>query len=236
MGSINSSDSLQSYYRRFHSAIHHSRCKCRFISVPYGGSSSRRIRRTILISPQSGVRLWGLEGIVPLRGSDRHTVEITPVSGRFVVDYILINPSTRYSGSFSGENMILDDQDSMLKYTGEWTKSSGDPSWTTVPFGGTCTGTKNQNATLSLLFEGSSISVYGLLNQQAGTLSASFSVDGGNITQNYRPFDGSQTVSPSSWKFNERFFHQDLSPGQHTLLIKVDEISGNQVSLPRNQI
>ena len=83
---------------------------------------------------------------------------------------------------------------------------------------------------ISTACTGSDISVYGLLHQVDGRLSATFVVDGQpTAASNYTPFDGEQDSNENNWKLSQQFFHQDLSPGQHTLLVTLTDVSQSQV-------
>ena len=83
---------------------------------------------------------------------------------------------------------------------------------------------------ISTACTGSDISVYGLLHQVDGRLSATFVVDGQpTAASNYTPFDGEQDSNENTWKLSQQFFHQDLAPGQHTLLVTLTDVSQSQV-------
>lgn len=56
----------------------------------------------------------------------------------------------------------------------------------------------------------------------------SFSVDGKTPTT-FSPFDGSQPANISSWRLAQQFYHQDLVPGNHTILITLDDVTESQV-------
>ncbi len=74
--------------------------------------------------------------------------------------------------------------------------------------------------------------MYGLLHQVDGRLSATFVVDGQpTAASNYTPFDGEQDSNQNTWKLSQQFFHQDLAPGQHTLLVTLTDVSQSQVRL-----
>ncbi|KIM37208.1 hypothetical protein M413DRAFT_448702 [Hebeloma cylindrosporum] len=170
------------------------------------------------------VNIWNVQG---LSETVYHTMELFPSNGLFTLDYITIAP-TKYS-VFTGFNLIIDDADPALHYSGNWTHSAGeDFALGSVLYERTMTGTNMTGSTLRFDFIGSSVTVYGLLNQQAGKLTAAFSVDGKPPPTKFTPFDGSQTVNTSSWLLSQRFFHQDLVPGNHSLLVTLDEITDSQ--------
>ncbi|CAA7269996.1 unnamed protein product [Cyclocybe aegerita] len=172
---------------------------------------------------KTGVNIWNLSGL----DQQYHSVDIFPVNGLFSFDYFTYTPN-RLS-PLVGRNLLLDDNDPLLQYSSEWTKTNADTlQGAVVAHQNTLSGTNRTGSTLKFNFVGAAVSVYGALNQQAGRLSASFSVDNGTPTS-FSPFDGTQTPNPSSWKPNERFFHQDLTPGNHTLLVTLQDASGSQM-------
>ena len=72
--------------------------------------------------------------------------------------------------------------------------------------------------------------MYGVLHQVAGRLSASFVVDGQpSAASDFTPFDGKQASNVTTWKLSQQFFHQDLTPGQHDLLVTLTDVSESQV-------
>jgi len=77
--------------------------------------------------------------------------------------------------------------------------------------------------------QGTSISVHGLLSSAAGTLIASYSVDGATPTLIVL-VNGSQEVDSLLVAVNQRLYYRKLSSGQHSLDVKVVEASGEQAS------
>ncbi|KAF8961759.1 hypothetical protein BDZ97DRAFT_1759763 [Flammula alnicola] len=151
---------------------------------------------------QSGVNLLSLQGSA---AKISHILELFPTSGLLSIDYITVKPS-KYT-NITGHNLIIDDTD----------ERSNTPALGTKP-----------RAISHYSDHRGSISVYGLLHPQAGKLSASFSVDGGAST-NFTPYDGSQTANASSWLLFQQFFHQDLAPGNHSLLVTLEQATGSQM-------
>jgi hypothetical protein len=74
---------------------------------------------------------------------------------------------------------------------------------------------------------GASISVYGLLNQQSGRLSSTYSIDGGTPVT-FTAYNGTQKAAPNVWTLSQRFFYKEVIPGNHTLTVKVSEVTGSQ--------
>ena len=60
----------------------------------------------------------------------------------------------------------------------------------------------------------------------------SFSVDGKTPTT-FLPFDGSQSANISSWHA-QQFYRQDLVPGNHSILITLDDVTESQVRRKHN--
>lgn len=195
------------------------------------------------VSSQSGVKLWSLTGL----DKTYHTIKMLPSAGQFSFDYMAFTP-TIYT-SFTGQQVIVDDADELLKYSGNnaWSKltnqvtESGMPysmtlttsstKGSSVQFGFTGESIPNRNPIIFIYYfkmRGSTIGVYGALNQQSGTLSVEFSVDGATPTV-FTPFNGSQSVDPSAWTINHRLFYQDLVPGVHSVEVVVSDVSGSQV-------
>ncbi|KDR80385.1 hypothetical protein GALMADRAFT_154013 [Galerina marginata CBS 339.88] len=170
---------------------------------------------------KSNINIWNLQG---LDNTVYHTLEVLPSAGLFSIDYITYTPA-KYTG-LAGRNLIVDDADHSIQYSANWTKTTGDFA-VGSSYKGTISGSSTKGSTMKFDFVGASISVYGLLNQQDGKLSASFSVDGGNAVT-YAPFDGTQTANASSWSLSQQFFHQDLVPGNHSLLLNLNEVTGSQ--------
>jgi hypothetical protein len=74
---------------------------------------------------------------------------------------------------------------------------------------------------------GVSVSVFGVLHQSDGTfgtISSTFSVDGSTPTT----FAPNITERYETWLMHQEFFHTELQPGNHTLVINVTDISSGQ--------
>ena len=97
---------------------------------------------------QNGANIWSLQG---LDNNAYHTIELFPSSGLFTLDYITVIPN-KYS-TLTGRNLILDDTDPALLYSGNWSNSTGDFS-VGVPFMGTMAGTQTKSSSMKLNFIG----------------------------------------------------------------------------------
>ncbi|KAF9528697.1 hypothetical protein CPB83DRAFT_308861 [Crepidotus variabilis] len=172
---------------------------------------------------KAGVKLWSLTGL----DTSYHTLKLIPASGLFAFDYFTYTPS-KYT-TLTGSRLIVDDADSLIQYSGNnhWTKLNSQIFGNGMPYQSTLSSSSQKGSTLKFDFTGSSIAVYGALNQQSGTLSAQFTVDNGTATT-FTPFNGTQAVDPSSWKINQQLYYKDLAPGKHSLQLTLSDISGSQ--------
>ncbi|KDR79533.1 hypothetical protein GALMADRAFT_1244154 [Galerina marginata CBS 339.88] len=177
------------------------------------------------VKSQTSVNIWNLQG---LDSAVYHSLKVFPTAGQFAIDYLTYTPNQN-TGSFGlvGLDLIVDDADGPIQYSGSWTNSTSSNVPAGIPYKGTLTGTKTNGSSMNFAFTGSTISVYGLLNQGDGKLSASFSVDGGAPTA-FAPFNGTQTIDASLWTPSQ-FFHQDLVPGSHSLHVELGEATGSQM-------
>jgi len=122
--------------------------------------------------------------------------------------------------------LVLDDTDPLIKYNGIWPFRNGTIKG--ISYNETRLGTNRTGDSFTFQFVGASISVYGLLHQLEGRLSSSYSIDGAKPVT-FSPYNATQKRENDKWAFNQRFFHQDLFPGNHTLTVTVNEISDAQV-------
>jgi len=76
---------------------------------------------------------------------------------------------------------------------------------------------------------GSSVSVYGILQNVEGELIVDFSVDG-KFADRVTVFNGSQTIDPSLWTFNAPLWQLSVASGDHTLHCEVYSATGSQAS------
>ncbi|TFK72130.1 hypothetical protein BDN72DRAFT_381207 [Pluteus cervinus] len=165
---------------------------------------------------------------VPLLGTGDHSIRVGVNTGAPYIDYMLVTP--RASSTLVSRNLLADDRDPYLKYSGSWKQDSGPSADYGTSLNNTRTGSKTKGDKVTVDFYGGSIGVYGLLNPTDGILSASFSIDGKPAAQ-FTPYDGTQTVNSSKWLINQQFFYQDLSSSssQHTLTINVNQVTGSQM-------
>ncbi|TFK31043.1 hypothetical protein BDQ12DRAFT_729971 [Crucibulum laeve] len=185
--------------------------------------------RPAIINPSNGqsakteFRWWGLEGF----GAGSHTIKLMPSRGQPIIDYFIVTPTQ--DTYLSGKTLIYDDVDPALKYSGNWAVRVSMNFTDGIPYFSSLYSTRNKGDAFTLRFVGSTVSVYGLLNQQAGSLVSSYSVDGAPPTK-FNPYNGSQLPLPDKWQLNQKFFHQDLIPGIHNLTVTLDDVTGPQVS------
>ncbi|KAF8966652.1 hypothetical protein BDZ97DRAFT_1807343 [Flammula alnicola] len=143
------------------------------------------------VRPVTGVNLLSLQNLTDVQF---HSLELLPTGGQFMLDYVTYTPNT--VTPLIATSLIVDDHDTSLQYSANWNHTTGNFN-VGHPYNGTMTGTGTKGSTMKFSFVGSAISVYGLLNQVDGRLSASFAVDGANATATtFAPFNGSQTASP----------------------------------------
>ncbi|KAF9051768.1 hypothetical protein BJ165DRAFT_1524674 [Panaeolus papilionaceus] len=198
------------------------------LSYVIDGSSRRSAQLSKSSSPsQQGLKLWSLDNM----DTTYHDITFYPEDGIFSYDSLVITPN-KYS-SLSGRRLVVDDSDSQIQYSSnsEWTVPNNGTMESIInqgiPFGGGLKGTNSVNANMTFSFTGSSVSVFGLLNQQAGRLSFSFSVDNSD-PEIVTPFDGTQTAN-NAWRLNQEFFRKDLGPGNHSVALKVLEVTDSQM-------
>ncbi|KAF9032519.1 hypothetical protein BDZ89DRAFT_901471, partial [Hymenopellis radicata] len=110
--------------------------------------------------------------------------------------------------------VLVDDADVRLKYSkGDWT-----PSGNSNEYNSTTHGTYNAGATMSFVFNGTMVKVYGTIISKDGSNApdpiSTYTVDGG----------GSTTFAPVTLpqvQYRQLHFHSaDLQPGEHTLVME----------------
>ncbi|KAF9455921.1 hypothetical protein BDZ94DRAFT_1315683 [Collybia nuda] len=174
------------------------------------------------ISGKTGIQLWGVEQVT----SGLHSISLIPTGGQPSFDYAVVTPTS--SSPLNEKILVLDDTDLQIKYNGVWVPETGKRFPNGIAFGDTMRGTTRKGDSMTLGFVGSSISVYGLLNQRPGILSSTYSIDGGPPTT-FTAYNGSQTAASDIWSLSQRFFFKEVIPGNHTLTVTVSEITGSQV-------
>ncbi|KAJ7439101.1 hypothetical protein FB451DRAFT_1378067 [Mycena latifolia] len=149
----------------------------------------------------------------PPLGDGSHTLVITQTaaqaSGVIFLDYIMWNTTSAAVPAY-----FIDDRDARVQYKPPWQQFGSDPD-----FMHTSQGTTAVGDSLSLQFEGTSISHYGGINNgSAGNvLQASFSIDGGPSVV-FVP--GQQ---PASVTTNNLYYSSgDLKAGTHTLVVTAE--------------
>ncbi|KAF9555430.1 hypothetical protein CPC08DRAFT_133024 [Agrocybe pediades] len=171
--------------------------------------------------PVTGVELLRLNASSSLT---RRSLAVFPVSGTLNVDYLTYTATS--DTNITNRDIILDDRDPRLKYTGAWEKGTAQMP-TGVGYGGTMSSTNQTESLVTVQFIGSFIRVYGILNQVEGELIVAVTLDD---TTNYIPiYDDTQPVDSSSWTFNAPFWDLRMAAGPHTLSIGVASATKSQV-------
>ncbi|KAG5635772.1 hypothetical protein H0H81_010152 [Sphagnurus paluster] len=179
------------------------------------------------IPGKTGVRIWGFDNVT----AGVHTVSLIPTTGQPIFDYFVITPCA--SSNLTGRTIALDDTDPGIKYNGQWTEQSGTVYSSGMSYNGTIHGSTTPGDSFTVSFTGDSISVYGLLGQQAGSHSSTYSIDGGPPTFYNYSFNATDANIST---LNQKFFSADVSPGQHNLTVIVTEVSGSQTRRLRTEL
>ncbi|TFK37825.1 hypothetical protein BDQ12DRAFT_567410, partial [Crucibulum laeve] len=112
--------------------------------------------------------------------------------------------------------MIIDDRNSAVKYMGKWESLTG----VQFEYQNTSMWTEEIGATSELAFNGTSISVFGMIpsrpaSDPSRTIISSYTIDGSHPTN----FTGI-TPSDGHAQFNVTFYKSpNLEPGEHTLVV-----------------
>ncbi|KAG5634063.1 hypothetical protein H0H81_003570, partial [Sphagnurus paluster] len=171
------------------------------------------------IPGKTGVRIWGFDNVT----AGVHTVSLIPTAGQPIFDYFVITPYA--SANLAATTIALDDTDPGIKYSGKWTEQSATVYSSGLSYNGTMHGSTTPGDSFTVSFTGDSISVYGLLSQQTGSHSSTYSIDGGPPTSYNYSFNATPTGTSS---LNQNFFSIDVIPGQHNLTVTVTEVTGSQ--------
>ncbi|KAF9264551.1 hypothetical protein L218DRAFT_227895 [Marasmius fiardii PR-910] len=103
--------------------------------------------------------------------------------------------------------IFIDDRDQRLRYSGNWTREGGDGDFKLTRRGG------GKGSSVQLAFTGSSVAVYGRVDNVSAVVQASFTVDGERLSS----FGAG---SQNSITYNIEFFkNSSLTPGEHTLVV-----------------
>jgi hypothetical protein len=151
------------------------------------------------------------------------------VAGELFLDYITYVPYNL--SAHAGEDVVVDDQDSSIAYTGTWSPSLGSATPVGDPYNETWSQTRTVGSSFKTDFTGSTVSIYGALRPMSGRLAATYAIDNGT-PQSVVHYDGSQTTTPEgsvSWGMNRVFYKGDLTPGPHTITVTVTEVTETQV-------
>ncbi|KAF8878217.1 hypothetical protein BD779DRAFT_1219268 [Infundibulicybe gibba] len=155
-----------------------------------------------------------------------HTIQVDNIAAT-AVDIVVISagPST----PLSGQTVIVDDDDPSIIYSGNWNRNEN-PYVTSEAAGGFPFHNGTHQSTTpgdiaSIRFTGNSVAVYGIFpGATLGSISVTYTLDHSNSTKTYK-------TTPSSLKQEQQqpnflFFSEgSLAPGNHTLSIKITEIS-----------
>ncbi|PPR05501.1 hypothetical protein CVT26_009005, partial [Gymnopilus dilepis] len=127
----------------------------------------------------------------------------------------------------SGQTLIVDDSDSSIVYSGDWSKNSSVLAAATnsrTPYGGSFHQTNAAGAAATFSFTGNSVSVHGVAN--TGPMSITFTVDGLPVPATQFA-DSNGSLNPTfTW-----YSSDSLSPADHTLQMKVGPNPGASFSI-----
>ncbi|KAF4600219.1 hypothetical protein EYR40_007331 [Pleurotus pulmonarius] len=163
--------------------------------------------------------------------ADTHHDIALDFSTNVYFDYAVI--SAGQSTPLQGCSILVDDSDAAMNYTGTWSVEA-DQMFATgdglqqIPHGRSVHRSTKAGDYVLLQFTGSSISVYGIVQwQNPGRISTAYTLDGSASPQiTTISSDGQRT--PYTDQPNYLFFHADLAPGNHTLVVTLTEITDRQ--------
>ncbi|SJL09727.1 uncharacterized protein ARMOST_13108 [Armillaria ostoyae] len=189
-------------------------CSYEIDSIRSGGST--RAFNPGYSAAKTGVEWFNLTDL----SSGSHNLSVTLGSAYVILDYLVITPFTNMS--LDGYTLIVDDNETDVALSGNWTVQSGQSYGYGFPFNNTLTGTGDNSSTVEFNFTGVSVSVYGAVHSAAGV--SSYSVDGSPL-MNYTP---PSNLTDDSWYLHQQFFHAELEQGNHSLLISFPSLSGRE--------
>ncbi|KAG6843543.1 hypothetical protein H0H87_003355 [Tephrocybe sp. NHM501043] len=138
-----------------------------------------------------------------------------------LIDFALVTAGAETS--LRGQTLLVDETDSAIDYSGSWARDggiiSGNVTTSRAPVGGSISGTNDHNATAIFRFAGTSIAVYGISPSLEGVI-MDFTLDGRRSSSNWY---NASIHDPNFLWFSE----ENLTPGNHTLLIEFAESSTN---------
>ncbi|KAK0479998.1 hypothetical protein IW261DRAFT_1475543 [Armillaria novae-zelandiae] len=167
-------------------------------------------------SAKTGVEWFNLTDL----SSGSHNLSLTLGGADVILDYLVITPLT--NASLDGYTLVVDDNETDIVLSGNWTVQSGQSYGYGFPFNNTLTGTGDNSSTVEFNFTGISVSVYGVVHSATGV--SSYSVDG-SPPMNYTP---PSNLTDDSWYLHQQFFHAELEQGNHSLLISFPSLSGRE--------
>ncbi|KAK7027911.1 hypothetical protein VNI00_015127 [Paramarasmius palmivorus] len=200
------------------------------------------------VDPVSGYREWYRS---PSLSDGQHTIKCNNMSDQATVDYLLTTAGS--STPLTGSTIVVDDSaPDEIKYRGRWGQQTDtvisvgtlDARATAMAMNNTIhvsrlfndsfefrfAGMSPLNTTPSTLLNpdlGSSISVYGIMANTSGSITLDFDVDGTITRNNYSQINITSGVELN--ELNYLFYNNtDLNPGNHTLLVNVSGVSGDQ--------
>lgn len=156
-------------------------------------------------------------------GRHTFTYGIGEVSSMPVFDYLTVTagPLT----PLSGKTLVTDDADASLDFSGSWATTSPQAikfDYSTSLYRDTAHWSSKVGDSVAYQFIGSSVAIYGIAtNIASGDIKLSYTIDGVTTTKGIP--EGTLEALPMT-----RFFHSDLQPGPHTLIINVTEIAAQQ--------
>ncbi|KAL4256203.1 Transmembrane protein, partial [Pleurotus pulmonarius] len=163
--------------------------------------------------------------------ADTHHAITLDFSTNVYFDYAVI--SAGQSTPLQGRRILVDDSDAAMNYTGTWSVES-DQMFATgdglqqIPHGRSVHRSTKAGDYVLLQFTGSSISVYGIVQwQNTGRISTAYTLDG-SASPHTTTISSDGQRNPYTDQPNYLFFHADLAPGNHTLVVTVTEITDRQ--------
>ncbi|KAG5635703.1 hypothetical protein H0H81_010351 [Sphagnurus paluster] len=152
----------------------------------------------------------------PTLNEGNHNVTLSTPSN-ILLDYMVVTAGK--TTPLAGEQLIVDDSDPAVKYTGLWTRNQSalfSPTETRLPFGNATQQTTALNASVLFSFTGSAISVVGESNTGPGALGLQFTFDGVVFpVVRFAPLAVPNT--------NFKWYAGSFTPGNHTIQIQVAE-------------
>ncbi|GLB44425.1 hypothetical protein LshimejAT787_1700520 [Lyophyllum shimeji] len=171
----------------------------------------------------------------PILEEGTHTVAITHIAGT-ALDYMVVaaGPDTH----LSGQQVIVDDDDREITYSGSWSRETGRMSSTqsrvgVQPYGNATHRSSTPGSSATFQFTGTAVEVYSIFDfSRLGNLGLTFTVDSTSIQESYSITPStSEVVSGVSRRENYLLFSSpSLAPGDHTLKVELTS-NTNQVAL-----